>query len=1156
MTDPLSKPLTAAEIYQKNLAQQSIGGTQPRSAADIYQENISRLGPRPRPRADIRDTVPASSRYVDDASFMEFTGEALKEAVVGPFAGIFERLGFVDEGTRREIRDSYLAAKDQFVTVNDPVTGRPTKPLSRKVAANATAVAANLVPILPGGPLGRMAGFLYKGSKGAKIFRGALAGATEGGVVGFGDAALLPEGERGAPALLSVGLGAGLGALGGRLGVRAARRAEAERLGVGAKYIQDIDIDEGASPDDMLRAFRQQLFNEEEPLERVAQKLGKGGRMIELLTERLRKSRRTAVNPIFQKPEIWDGEKFIVPTVNGREAESLQEIIQRMPTGRKGRQFWDELNEYMLYRRELELRSRQFKGDPVKTLDSVGDDIFPFLERMSQRYGQRGKVGQEGLQELGEFGTEIKTFGALDEFAKDIRDWSHLQIKALNAADLISDGSMKRILTKNRNYASFHRIQRELTHSAKSSPSGASDLKSITHGLNADDKVLPPITEMALMSVRIQTAIDRQLVRKALVDAAEGLEPGMVPIRLKDSKVKDFSVADKAQRQEMGIEEADDIGAFFGSLDEPLSRDTFTVFRKDSNGDVVRQRWNAEADMLKAMKSLTPEQVGPVLRGANLFTRALRAGATVLSPAFAARNISRDQFTAAVHSKHGFIPFLTPIRGMMDTLTTDGRRLWSEFERSGVAGATMVGLDRASIRAQTDAVRHLGSKGKLAKFFNDTLRNPLYPVQALSELSEKATRFAEFRKAVKSGSTTLEAARDASEVSLNFARGGTFGRKWNMAEAFVNAELQDMAKLSKALKRHPFKTSVKAMTYITIPSMVNHFVNKDDPEYQARPEWEKALFFHVGKEFVPGLRSGQFIKVPRPIGALNVMYGMMPEAFARWLGDNDPEAAERLRKAVIDQTPMGMLVDTSGQRLASSITPTVLDPIMENIFNRDLFFEREIVPQRLQDELPEMQFNSSTPEIVKEIARPFNASPLKVMNIIEGYLATTGKAVARGVDIVALGQPASSPDPQIGSRGIPLAGDLLRAFVTEPVDSRDRVPGLGFRHQSISDFYDLLEKAEISKKRLERDTDIDSRRQSLSASPESILLPELRKFQKRLREHSERRRMLLNDAGLDQVDRQDRILWLDQIIATEAFMGMDRWSQQIMGIKERVDGGR
>lgn len=101
-----------------------------------------------------------------------------------------------------------------------------------------------------------------------------------------------------------------------------------------------------------------------------------------------------------------------------------------------------------------------------------------------------------------------------------------------------------------------------------------------------------------------------------------------------------------------------------------------------------------------AIKATNAENVNAVLKILAVPARTLRAGA-VLAPDFLLRNLARDQISAYLQSRSGYVPVLDAVRGAFSLVKKDAD--FQNWLKSGGANAAMVALDRAYLHARRSA---------------------------------------------------------------------------------------------------------------------------------------------------------------------------------------------------------------------------------------------------------------------------------------------------------------------------------------------------------------------------------------------------------------------------------------------------------------------
>lgn len=461
--------------------------------------------------------------------------------------------------------------------------------------------------------------------------------------------------------------------------------------------------------------------------------------------------------------------------------------------------------------------------------------------------------------------------------------------------------------------------------------------------------------------------------------------------------------------------------------DKAKTDNTFNVWE---NGK--KATYETTPELVKTMRMLDKEQSNMFVKILSYPANWLRAGAT-LSPEFILRNPVRDMIGAAIYSKHGFIPIIDTFKGLSLYLKK-GDLFW-EYKKSGAAHAAMVSLDRDYLGGQLRDIMKRESK------FTKLIKNPIEALRAMSEATEMATRLAEYDNARK-GYTGLgnrlfgkerkplsarEAALESRDITLDFSRRGSHTKKANQVIAFFNATIQGADKMARAFKEDPRGMTVKTMLYITLPSVLLWYMNKDDERYQELPQWEKDTFW-----IIPGKEN--MYRVPKPFEA-GVLFGTSFERMLQYFDD-----AKNNRKGVGFKGFGDRVIDS----LAPSFMPTAMIPVVEAMTNYSLFRQRNIIPQS-QENLPaRLQYGSNTSEVAKFVGDKINVSPYIVDNTIRGY----GGGLA-GLGLSAIDAASGAKENNASKKWYETPG--LRGFTAAPYQSSNSV-------QRVYDDYKEQEK--------------------------------------------------------------------------------------------------
>lgn len=444
-----------------------------------------------------------------------------------------------------------------------------------------------------------------------------------------------------------------------------------------------------------------------------------------------------------------------------------------------------------------------------------------------------------------------------------------------------------------------------------------------------------------------------------------------------------------------------------------------------------KKTYATSPELLDALKMTNKEGMSMLVKVLRVPAGWLRSGAT-LSPEFILRNPVRDMISAALYSKHGFIPVWDTMRGLSLYLKK-GKEYW-DYMNSGAAQSAMVSLDRDYLHGQ---MRDLLKKKSVLSL----CANPIEALRAFSEATEMATRLAEFDLAKKGYTgignrlfgkerkplSNVEAGIEARDITLDFGRHGKHTQSLNQTVAFFNAAIQGTDKMIREFKAHPGQMTMKTFIGITVPSLVLWYLNKDDPRYQELPQWQKDIFW-----VIPG--KDTLYKIPKPF-ELGILFGTVPERMLQYMYDKEKGRNGPGFKG---------LGGSIWSNLAPSIIPTGFLPGAEWITNYSFFMGRNIVPLS-QSKLPDhQQYGPYTSYLARKVGDAFDLSPRKIDNTIQdvgGNLAALGNSIIDKAAGLAEKRPAKRWSEAPGVRG----------FTATPYASSDSV-------QRLRDDYSQQEK--------------------------------------------------------------------------------------------------
>jgi len=561
------------------------------------------------------------------------------------------------------------------------------------------------------------------------------------------------------------------------------------------------------------------------------------------------------------------------------------------------------------------------------------------------------------------------------------------------------------------------------------------------------DAILKPLMESGVMSREKYDAIltapeneyyasfqremdnvDRQVLgTREVVKRLRGSDLATIPST--ESTISNFTRTVRAietnarNKQFVGLREiSDDLAHVIQPIKanpEHPPRDALMVYE---NG--VKKYFSAPGDIVKAAQSMTPQETHLAMKILQWPAKALRAGAT-LTAEFMARNPIRDQMTAGLFSKYGYVPFADFIKGFQHILGNS--ELYREYRSSGAEQAYFTALDRQFAGKTAKQLMGYGS-GKLDKSIK-YIKNPIEALRLFNEWGEKATRVGGYAKAREKGATPMQAMQESRDLTLDFGRMGSQGKVLNSIIAFWNANVQDVDKMRRAFKDQPGTTMTRMVMGVTLPSLALWMINKDEDWYKELPEWRKNAFwnFKIGDSPV--------LSLPKPF-LPGILFGSLPERILDHAYLNDKRAIPSAIKDAIGSAMPGFI-------------PTAGLPVLEWMTNHSFFRGTPIENAGAQRLPAGYRANAGTSKTLAEIGKLTDVSPLKMENTIRdvfGGLGGYGLTAADWLTKAATGNGV----PEVGKHWYEQA-PMVRGFVArEPIGSASK---------SVDDFYDNHEKA-------------------------------------------------------------------------------------------------
>jgi hypothetical protein len=422
----------------------------------------------------------------------------------------------------------------------------------------------------------------------------------------------------------------------------------------------------------------------------------------------------------------------------------------------------------------------------------------------------------------------------------------------------------------------------------------------------------------------------------------------------------------------------------------------------------------------------------------HAMTGILRKGVTLM-PSFHFRQLIEDPLraTAISGNKPGYVKTATAA--------------WKQF--AGNIDAPFTGNARETAAAKQ--LRHLGIVGQrdyqdthdnfLKELSGETIpkwRKALEYTESIAQANDLSTRSAVYEQAyteaIAEGLNEEAAQNKASYKALmliNFNNRGNFKvitALMNMVP-FINARIQGDSRMYQALigknvtglsKEQASKMVMMRLANLAAFTMLYALARGGDDDYESAEQHTRDgnFLFNVG---------GLPMKFPVPPELGFVKTGV--EQAIRQMSGNENSDSKKVYGAVANAF-------TTLVFGPSDFTPTIFKPMLENMTNHSFFTGRDLVGQYQQGLQTNEQKTAQTSamaiaisDMLQNLPEPLQVSPIKVDNLIRGWLGTTGSAVTSASDIMFGDKPDQALNQAPGVGGMfynPEGGGLKNDFYT------------------------------------------------------------------------------------------------------------------------------
>lgn len=592
-------------------------------------------------------------------------------------------------------------------------------------------------------------------------------------------------------------------------------------------------------------------------------------------------------------------------------------------------------------------------------------------------------------------------------------------------------------------YLPFHRVgQAGEARSAK--PGEWSGIKALTGGTENIRDVLGNMVGNAAMLMEKAIQNEARVKVADLADKAQGGGRFMVkiPTESRPVRIDAQQVAEEVLRK-LGADPhgplPPELAALKGDI---LKNPGFFEFmlnnQTPAGGNVVTVMRNGTKDfyevadpvLYRALSALDRPDPAWLTRWLAVPKRIGQATIT-LTPDFMVANIARDTLMGAVMSRAGFRPVVDSLQGMRMRITNDPT--YKEFIANG-GGLSSYLLEESRLRHHLE--RFYTQKGIDYRTVLDAPDKLLYGIETIADAFEMSTRLGEYKRAIDRGENPRHAAYLGREVSTDFAMRGDSKALGFLYDTvmFLRPAVVSMDRLTRGVAHDPNRTAIATKAGVLgLSSMALYLLNRDNPDYQDLPDWDRDNHWHF---FVP-TPDGETVHLRYPkiweIGAM-------------------ASIAERSVEKVMQSDPKGLGKDFGriiGQTFGLNWMPQIIAPLAEQAANRNSFTKAPIETPGMENLQPFLRAKPNTSETMKaagmatrDLPEAAQINPVRAEALLRGYFNTWALYGLTIADEVFHGEKL----PERRADQLP----VVRRFY-------EQKPAIHTRHETL--FYDLLGEA-------------------------------------------------------------------------------------------------
>lgn len=602
-----------------------------------------------------------------------------------------------------------------------------------------------------------------------------------------------------------------------------------------------------------------------------------------------------------------------------------------------------------------------------KILEPVANELDSFLHYAVGRSAR--ELQMQGREKLFTR-EEVNAMLALEkpEYKQALNEYQQWNSAVLDFAEAhgVVNPHIRQLFNRQQ-YIPFYRMGQPGAYNVGGVTGNWSGIKKLTGG---DENLRPILGNMIQNASMLIEASLKNEARAKIVELASQkgggkflvrIEADQRPVKIDKAQVRDemlkaAGIDPAAARMGMlDAEQAKVVAAIDQAIDQAPGFFEFMLHNQAPSGNVMAVLRNGKPEYYEVADPLLMRAVQSLNRPAqNWLVRILgwpkRIGqATItLTPDFMVANLARDTIMASIMSKAGFKPFIDSVRGMASRTQSDPA--YQEFIANGGGFASYL-RDENTFRAHLE--RFYTGKGIDYRTVLDTPDKLLYGLETIADAFEMSSRLGEYKRLRAQGEHPRHAAYAAREISTDFAMKGDSHELGFMYDTvmFLRPAVVSMDRMARGLIHDENKGAIAAKAgTLALMSVGLYLVNRDKPEYQDLPDWDRDGHWHF---FVPQ-QDGSTLHLRYPkiweIGAL-------------------ASVAERTMGKLLDDEPAwGKSVANIVRNVFNlNAMPQFAAPLYEQATNRNSFTQAPIETPGMENVQPWLRAKPGTSETMKSL---------------------------------------------------------------------------------------------------------------------------------------------------------------------------------------------